>query len=242
MSGKSAVLRQTALIVILAQIGCFVPAEKAKIGIFDKIFTRVGASDNISSGESTFMVEMNETASIVNNLSKRSLIILDEIGRGTSTYDGISIAWAIAKYIHDIDYKPLTLFATHYHELNEMEKKYSRINNFHVSIKNLGDKILFLRKLIKGGTSHSFGIHVGKMAGLPAQIINTSEKILKDLEQKKPSNKVNEIDEFQLTIFDNNSSEMKEIKKILDNVDIENMTPVDSLIQLSKLKQILKNK
>ena len=242
MSGKSAVLRQTALIVILAQIGCFVPAEKAKIGIFDKIFTRVGASDNISSGESTFMVEMNETASIVNNLSKRSLIILDEIGRGTSTYDGISIAWAIAKYIHDIDYKPLTLFATHYHELNEMEKKYSRIKNFHVSIKNLGDKILFLRKLIKGGTSHSFGIHVGKMAGLPAQIINTSEKILKDLEQKKPSNKVNEIDELQLTIFDNNSSEMKEIKKILDNVDIENMTPVDSLVQLSKLKQILKNK
>ena len=242
MSGKSAVLRQTALIVILAQIGCFVPAEKAKIGIFDKIFTRVGASDNISSGESTFMVEMNETASIVNNLSKRSLIILDEIGRGTSTYDGISIAWAIAKYIHDIDYKPLTLFATHYHELNEMEKKYSRIKNFHVSIKNLGDKILFLRKLIKGGTSHSFGIHVGKMAGLPAQIINTSEKILKDLEQKKPSNKVNEIDELQLTIFDNNSFEMTEIKKILDNVDIENMTPVDSLIQLSKLKQILKNK
>ncbi|MDC3129817.1 DNA mismatch repair protein MutS [Bacteroidota bacterium] len=242
MSGKSAVLRQTALIVILAQIGCFVPAEKADIGIFDKIFTRVGASDNISSGESTFMVEMNETASIVNNLSKRSLIILDEIGRGTSTYDGISIAWAIAKYIHDIDYKPLTLFATHYHELNEMEKKYSRIKNFHVSIKNLGDKILFLRKLIKGGTSHSFGIHVGKMAGLPAQIINTSEKILKDLEQKKPSNKVNEIDELQLTIFDNNSSEMKEIKKILDNVDIENMTPVDSLIQLSNLKQILKNK
>ena len=242
MSGKSAVLRQTALIVILAQIGCFVPAEKAEIGVFDKIFTRVGASDNISSGESTFMVEMNETASIVNNLSKRSLIILDEIGRGTSTYDGISIAWAIAKYIHDIDYKPLTLFATHYHELNEMEKKYSRIKNFHVSIKNLGDKILFLRKLIKGGTSHSFGIHVGKMAGLPAQIINTSEKILKDLEQKKPSNKVNEIDELQLTIFDNNSFEMKEIKKILDNVDIENMTPVDSLIQLSKLKQILKNK
>ncbi|RPG54568.1 MAG: DNA mismatch repair protein MutS [Flavobacteriales bacterium TMED84] len=242
MSGKSAVLRQTALIVILAQIGCFVPAEKAEIGIFDKIFTRVGASDNISSGESTFMVEMNETASIVNNLSKRSLIILDEIGRGTSTYDGISIAWAIAKYIHDIDYKPLTLFATHYHELNEMEKKYSRIKNFHVSIKNIGDKILFLRKLIKGGTSHSFGIHVGKMAGLPAQIINTSEKILKDLEQKKPSNKVNEIDELQLTIFDNSSSEMKEIKKILDNVDIENMTPVDSLIQLSKLKQILKNK
>ncbi len=242
MSGKSAVLRQTALIVILAQIGCFVPAEKAKIGIFDKIFTRVGASDNISSGESTFMVEMNETASIVNNLSERSLIILDEIGRGTSTYDGISIAWAIAKYIHDIDYKPLTLFATHYHELNEMEKKYSRIKNFHVSIKNLGDKILFLRKLIKGGTSHSFGIHVGKMAGLPTQIINTSEKILKDLEQKKPSNKVNEINELQLTIFDSNSSEMKEIKKILDNVDIENMTPVDSLIQLSKLKQILKNK
>ncbi len=242
MSGKSAVLRQTALIVILAQIGCFVPAEKANIGIFDKIFTRVGASDNISSGESTFMVEMNETASIVNNLSKRSLIILDEIGRGTSTYDGISIAWAIAKYIHDIDYKPLTLFATHYHELNEMEKKYSRIKNFHVSIKNLGDKILFLRKLIKGGTSHSFGIHVGKMAGLPAQIINTSEKILKDLEQNKPSNKVNEIDELQLTIFDNNSFEMKEIKKILDNVDIENMTPVESLIQLSKLKQILKNK
>ena len=242
MSGKSAVLRQTALIVILAQIGCFVPAEKAEIGIFDKIFTRVGASDNISSGESTFMVEMNETASIVNNLSKRSLIILDEIGRGTSTYDGISIAWAIAKYVHDIDSKPLTLFATHYHELNEMEKKYSRIKNFHVSIKNLGDKILFLRKLIKGGTSHSFGIHVGKMAGLPAQIINTSEKILKDLEQKKPSNKVNEIDELQLTIFDNNSSEMKEIKKILDNVDIENMTPVDSLIQLSNLKQILKNK
>ena len=242
MSGKSAVLRQTALIVILAQIGCFVPAEKAEIGIFDKIFTRVGASDNISSGESTFMVEMNETASIVNNLSNRSLIILDEIGRGTSTYDGISIAWAIAKYIHDIDYKPLTLFATHYHELNEMEKKYSRIMNFHVSIKNLDDKIIFLRKLKKGGTSHSFGIHVGKMAGLPTQIINTSEKILKDLEQKNPSKKVNETDELQLTIFDNTSSEMKEIKKVLDNIDIENMTPVDSLIELSKLKQILKNK
>ncbi|HEY4797688.1 MAG TPA: DNA mismatch repair protein MutS, partial [Bacteroidia bacterium] len=178
MSGKSALLRQTALIVILAQMGSFVPAQHAEIGIVDKIFTRVGASDNLSLGESTFMVEMNETASILNNLSDRSLILLDEIGRGTSTYDGISIAWAIAEYLHNHPTKPKTLFATHYHELNEMEKKLARIKNFHVSVKEVGNKVLFLRKLAPGGTEHSFGIHVAKMAGVPRKVVERANEIL----------------------------------------------------------------
>ena len=183
MSGKSAILRQTALIVLMAQIGSYVPAKASEIGIVDKIFTRVGASDNISSGESTFMVEMNETASIVNNLSDRSLILLDEIGRGTSTYDGISIAWAIAEYLHEHPTKGKTLFATHYHELNDMTKSFTRIKNFNVSVKELQKKVIFMRKLVEGGSEHSFGIHVAKMAGMPTKIINKANVILKTLEK-----------------------------------------------------------
>ena len=185
MSGKSALLRQTALIVLMAQIGSFVPAEAAEIGMVDKIFTRVGASDNISMGESTFMVEMNETASILNNLSERSLILLDEIGRGTSTYDGVSIAWAIAEYLHENTCKAKTLFATHYHELNDMTNTFERIKNFNVSVKEMGKKIIFIRTLKEGGSEHSFGIHVAKMAGMPKQIIKKSEQILKKLEQSR---------------------------------------------------------
>jgi len=184
MSGKSALLRQTALIVLLAQMGCYVPASHAKIGLIDKIFTRVGASDNISSGESTFMVEMNETASILNNISNRSLIILDEIGRGTSTYDGISIAWSIAEYLHEHPtFRPKVLFATHYHELNEMAASMKRIKNFHVSVKEIGNKVIFLRKLVPGGTEHSFGIHVAKMAGMPSQVLERATNLLQTLEK-----------------------------------------------------------
>ena len=187
MSGKSAILRQTALIVLLAQMGSFVPAKAARIGLVDKIFTRVGASDNISMGESTFMVEMNETASILNNISERSLVFLDEIGRGTSTYDGISIAWAISEYLHEHPAKPKTLFATHYHELNEMTETFERIKNFNVSVKELKDNVLFLRKLVEGGSEHSFGIHVAKMAGMPQQVIHRANKILKKLEKSHSS-------------------------------------------------------
>ena len=187
MSGKSAILRQTALIVLLAQMGSFVPAEAATIGLTDKIFTRVGASDNISMGESTFMVEMNETASILNNISDRSLVLLDEIGRGTSTYDGISIAWAISEYLHEHPSKAKTLFATHYHELNEMTETFKRIKNFNVSVKELKDNVLFLRKLVEGGSEHSFGIHVAKMAGMPQQVIHRANKILKQLEKSHSS-------------------------------------------------------
>ena len=187
MSGKSAILRQTALIVLLAQIGSFVPADSVRIGLVDKIFTRVGASDNISMGESTFMVEMNETASILNNISNRSLVLLDEIGRGTSTYDGISIAWAISEYLHEHPAKPKTLFATHYHELNEMTETFERIKNFNVSVKELEDNVLFLRKLVAGGSHHSFGIHVAKMAGMPQQVLHRANKILKKLEQSHSS-------------------------------------------------------
>lgn len=188
MSGKSAILRQTALIVLMAQMGSFVPADSAKIGLVDKVFTRVGASDNISSGESTFMVEMNETASILNNISARSLILLDEIGRGTSTYDGISIAWAIAEYLHENPKaKCKTLFATHYHELNEMQKQFSRIHNFNVSVKEMGEKVLFLRKLVAGGSAHSFGIHVARMAGMPNSVIARAEHVLIDLENSHAS-------------------------------------------------------
>ena len=183
MSGKSALLRQTALIVLMAQTGCFVPAKAANIGMVDKIFTRVGASDNISLGESTFMVEMNETASILNNLSDRSLILLDEIGRGTSTYDGISIAWAMVEYLHENKLRAKTLFATHYHELNEMENSFSRVKNYNVSIKELNNKVIFLRKLKRGGSEHSFGIHVARMAGMPRSVVSRADEILKELEQ-----------------------------------------------------------
>jgi DNA mismatch repair protein MutS len=195
MSGKSAVLRQTALIVLMAQVGSYIPADRAEIGIVDKLFTRVGANDNISLGESTFMVEMNETAAIVNNLSERSLVLLDEIGRGTSTYDGISIAWAIATYLHEHPHRPKTLFATHYHELNEMTEQYDRIQNYTVSVKELKDEVLFLRKLIPGGSAHSFGIHVAKMAGMPKFILQQSKQTFRKVRSKPGSKKAPEKDD-----------------------------------------------
>ncbi|MCX7955465.1 MAG: DNA mismatch repair protein MutS [Bacteroidales bacterium] len=247
MSGKSAILRQTALIVILAQAGLFVPAKEAKIGMVDRIFTRVGASDNITQGESTFMVEMIETALILNNLSERSLILLDEIGRGTSTYDGISIAWAIAEYLHEYPYgKPRTLFATHYHELNEMEKQYKNIKNYHVSVKEIDDKIIFLHKLMPGGTEHSFGIHVAEMAGLPKSIIKRSKEILKQLEavdaNQKLSRHVSNINKnregYQLTIFQLDDPTLSEIKKRIEKIDINKITPIEAINILYELKKI----
>ena len=205
MSGKSALLRQTALIVLMAQIGSFIPAESAEIGIVDKIFTRVGASDNISMGESTFMVEMHETASILNNLSEKSLVLLDEIGRGTSTYDGVSIAWAITEYLHEHKFKPKTMFATHYHELNKMSKQFSRIINYNVSIKEIENDIIFIRKLKRGGSEHSFGIHVAKMAGVPKKIILNADRVLKRLESSKHEISVDSIkmkkDDMQLSFL-----------------------------------------
>ncbi len=247
MSGKSATLRQTALIVLLAQMGSFVPAKEAHIGIVDKIFTRVGASDNISKGESTFMVEMNETASILNNLSDRSLIILDEIGRGTSTYDGISIAWAIAEYLHQSKERPKTLFATHYHELNEMEKQFDRIHNYNVSIEELKDKVLFKRKLIPGGSAHSFGIHVAKMAGMPQQVLNKANAILKKLEAthgtEQRSERMNELaDDMQLSFFQLDDPTLEAIKEELLETDINNLTPVEALNKLNAIKNKLTNK
>ena len=251
MSGKSALIRQTALIVIMAQMGCFVPAQNAKIGLVDKVFTRVGASDNISSGESTFMVEMNETASILNNISPRSLILLDEIGRGTSTYDGISIAWAIAEYLHENKKaKCKTLFATHYHELNEMTHKFSRIKNFNVSVKEVGKKILFIRKLVEGGSEHSFGIHVAKMAGMPSQVVKRSEQILNDLEamhssvggkKNKEEIKTSLNDSMQLSFFQLNDPVLEQIHEELKNVDINGLTPVDALLKLNEIKKLLGN-
>ena len=251
MSGKSALIRQTALIVIMAQMGCFVPAQNAKIGLVDKVFTRVGASDNISSGESTFMVEMNETASILNNISPRSLILLDEIGRGTSTYDGISIAWAIAEYLHENKKaKCKTLFATHYHELNEMTHKFSRIKNFNVSVKEVGKKILFIRKLVEGGSEHSFGIHVAKMAGMPSQVVKRSEQILNDLEamhssvggkKNKEQIKTSLNDSMQLSFFQLNDPVLEQIHQELKNVDINGLTPVDALLKLNEIKKLLGN-
>ncbi len=245
MSGKSALLRQTALIVLLAQAGSFVPATAASIGIVDKIFSRVGASDNISSGESTFMVEMNETASILHNLSDRSLILLDEIGRGTSTYDGISIAWAIAEFIHENgQHRAKTLFATHYHELNEMEETLSRIKNYHVSIKEIDNKVLFLRKLVKGGSEHSFGIHVAKMAGIPAKVVNRASEILKQLEQTRqaPEAKGKKIapDNMQLSIFQLDDPVLEQIREELLQVDVNNLTPLEALNKLNEIKKILK--
>ena len=244
MSGKSAILRQTALIVLLAQIGSFVPAKSARIGLVDKIFTRVGASDNISMGESTFMVEMNETASILNNISERSLVLLDEIGRGTSTYDGISIAWAISEYLHEHPVKAKTLFATHYHELNEMTETFSRIKNFNVSVKELKDNVLFLRKLVKGGSEHSFGIHVAKLAGMPQQVLHRANKILKKLEQSHSSeeltDKVKSIkDEVQLSFFNLDDPLLIQIKDEILLTDIDTLTPVEALMKLNEIKRML---
>jgi len=251
MSGKSALLRQTAIITLMAQIGCFIPAESAKIGVVDKIFTRVGASDNISLGESTFMVEMNEAASIMNNLSNRSLVLFDELGRGTSTYDGISIAWAIVEYIHEHPTcKAKTLFATHYHELNEMEKSFTRIKNYNVSVKEVDKKVIFLRKLVRGGSEHSFGIHVAKMAGMPQSIVKRSEQILKQLEtdnrQSGISKPIGEIADnregFQLSFFKLDDPVLEQIRDEIKNLDVNNLTPIDALNKLNEIKRIITGK
>ncbi|MCK9506893.1 MAG: DNA mismatch repair protein MutS, partial [Pigmentiphaga sp.] len=251
MSGKSALLRQTALITLMAQIGCFVPAESANIGVVDKIFTRVGASDNISQGESTFMVEMNEASSILNNLSDRSLILFDELGRGTSTYDGISIAWAIVEYIHEHPQaKAKTLFATHYHELNEMEKSFNRIKNFNVSVKEIDKKIIFLRKLERGGSEHSFGIHVAKMAGMPQSIVKRADQILKQLETDNRQNGIakpmteiaGQREGLQLSFFQLDDPVLEQIRDEIKNLDINNLTPVEALNKLNEIKRIIKAK
>ena len=243
MSGKSAILRQTALITILAQIGSFVPAKEMRFSIVDRIFTRVGASDNISMGESTFMVEMNETASILNNLTNQSLILLDEIGRGTSTYDGISIAWAIAEFLHENKNKPHVLFATHYHDLNEMESIFEGIKNFNVSVKETKDDVVFLRKLVKGGSNHSFGIHVAKMAGMPKLVLDSAKNKLKVMERTKPNELKGEKndDNFQLSFFDVEDPKMQEIRKIIETLDIDNLSPVEALIKLNQIKKEIKN-
>lgn len=251
MSGKSAVLRQAALVTLLAHMGSFVPASAAKVPLTDKIFTRVGASDNISGGESTFMVEMNETASIINNLSARSLVLLDEIGRGTSTYDGISIAWGIAEYLHQSPYTPKTLFATHYHELNELENKLPRIKNFHITNKESGNKIIFLRKLAPGGSTHSFGIHVARMAGMPPALIERANEILAQLESARDSNGATKENmqaavkgltqpKVQLSIFDTHSITFEEIRNLLNDVDINRLTPVEALLKLQEIKNKIK--
>ncbi|MFI0428535.1 DNA mismatch repair protein MutS [Mariniflexile sp. HMF6888] len=247
MSGKSAILRQTALIVLLAQMGSFVPAREARIGLVDKIFTRVGASDNISMGESTFMVEMNETASILNNISDRSLVLLDEIGRGTSTYDGISIAWAISEYLHEHPAKPKTLFATHYHELNEMTETFGRIKNYNVSVKELKDNVLFIRKLVEGGSAHSFGIHVAKMAGMPQQVLHRAYAILKKLEKSHSSEELTDkvktlTDDMQLSFFNLDDPLLENIKDEILHIDIDTLTPVEALMKLNEIKRMLVKK
>ena len=255
MSGKSALLRQTALIVLMAQMGCFVPAEKAEIGIVDKVFTRVGASDNISTGESTFMVEMNETASILNNVSNRSLILLDEIGRGTSTYDGVSIAWSIAEFLHENPrHRAKVLFATHYHELNDMASLFPRIKNFHVSVKEINNKILFLRKLEKGGSEHSFGIHVAKMAGMPQSIVNRANDILQQFENQgagkgagtlsvKPVNSLaSQREGYQLSFFQLDDPVLSQVRDEIKNLHVNNLTPLEALNKLSEIKRIIKGK
>ncbi len=246
MSGKSAILRQTALIVLLAQMGSFVPADSVRMGIIDKIFTRVGASDNISMGESTFMVEMNETASILNNISDRSLVLLDEIGRGTSTYDGISIAWAIAEFLHEHPSKPKTLFATHYHELNEMSESLPRIQNYNVSVKELKDTVLFIRKLVKGGSAHSFGIHVAKMAGMPQIVILKAQKLLKKLEKDHSSEALSGIklgkDDMQMSFFNLDDPLLEEIKDEILSLDINTITPMEALMKLNEIKRMLTKK
>ena len=252
MSGKSALLRQTALITLMAQIGCFVPVESAKIGVVDKIFTRVGASDNISQGESTFMVEMNEAASILNNLSDRSLVLFDELGRGTSTYDGISIAWAIVEYIHEhASCKAKTLFATHYHELNEMENSFTRIKNYNVSVKEVDKKVIFLRKLVRGGSEHSFGIHVAKMAGMPQSIVKRAEKILVQLETDNRQNgdlskPVGELatqrEGYQLSFFQLDDPVLEQIRDEIKGLDVNNLTPIEALNKLNEVKRIITGK
>jgi len=254
MSGKSALLRQTALITLMAHLGCFVPARSARIPITDKIFTRVGASDNLSSGESTFLVEMNETASILNNLSDRSLIILDEIGRGTATYDGISLAWSIAEYLHDHPGKPLTLFATHYHELNELEHRLPRIKNYHLTHQESGNRILFLRKLAPGGSTHSFGIHVARMAGLPSSILERAIEVIKNLENSHLGG-ITEVnkkvlreqilpgrEQFQLSIFDAHSQTFQEIRELIEGLDLNRLTPVEALLKLQEIQRKISDK
>ena len=248
MSGKSALLRQTALIVLMAQMGCYVPADKADIGLVDKVFTRVGASDNISSGESTFMVEMNETASILNNISNRSLILLDEIGRGTSTYDGISIAWSIGEFLHNHPvYRAKVLFATHYHELNEMASSMPRIKNYHISIKEMGNKVIFLRKLKKGGSEHSFGIHVAEMAGMPAKVLKRAKELLETLEKAHEHNPLEHVtgnnvkdDDFQLSFIQLDDPLLFQIKEDILNTNIDTLTPVEALMKLNEIKNLLK--
>jgi DNA mismatch repair protein MutS len=255
MAGKSALLRQTALICLMAQMGSYVPARTANLGVLDKVFTRVGASDNISSGESTFMVEMNETASIMNNISDRSLILLDEIGRGTSTYDGISIAWSIAEYLHNNPIaRPKTLFATHYHELNELAEKFVRIKNYHVATKEVGQKVIFLRKLTAGGSQHSFGIHVAKMAGMPKPIVDRANHILEQLEQKsiaqegidsagpkieKAQTKAISTEAIQLSIFETVDPIAGQLKSMINEVDLNTMTPIDCMLKLRELKNLI---
>lgn len=248
MAGKSALLRQTAHIVLMAQIGSFVPAEAATIGIVDKVFTRVGASDNLSRGESTFMVEMIETSSILNNLSDRSLILMDEIGRGTSTYDGVSIAWAIVEYLHNHrDFRPKTLFATHYHELNQLQEDLPRVKNFNVSVKEVGDKIIFMRKLKPGGSEHSFGIHVAQMAGMPNRVVLRANEILHFLEQNKQKNKDHKSLEAlpppaaQLSLFEADPR-FRAIQELLGKVDINTVSPVEALLKLNEVLTLLNNK
>jgi DNA mismatch repair protein MutS len=257
MSGKSALLRQTALIVLMAQMGSYVPAESAELGIVDKVFTRVGASDNITSGESTFMVEMNETASILNNISSRSLILLDEIGRGTSTYDGISIAWSIAQYLHEHPlFRPKVLFATHYHELNEMTEIFPRIRNYHVAVKEIQNQVIFIRKLLPGGSEHSFGIHVAKMAGMPGTVIENANTLLHQLEAShnaqelgkqnpssilhSPSSNIKHpASGYQLSFIQLDDPVLLQIKDDILNTDINTLTPVEALMKLNEIKKLL---
>ncbi|MDE6309147.1 MAG: DNA mismatch repair protein MutS, partial [Muribaculaceae bacterium] len=252
MSGKSALLRQTALIVLMAQIGSFVPATSAHIGYVDKIFTRVGASDNISLGESTFMVEMNEAASILNNMSQRSLILFDELGRGTSTYDGISIAWSIVEYIHEHgEIHPKTLFATHYHELNDMERTYKRVVNYNVSVKEIDGKVVFLRKLAPGGSEHSFGIHVARLAGMPKSIVNRANQVLRDLERNTSQLKTDTAaistpattsDGVQLSFFQLDDPVLEQVRDEILHLDINRLTPMEALNRLHDIRQILTGK
>lgn len=254
MAGKSALLRQTALITLMSQIGCFVPAESAHIGVVDKIFTRVGASDNISVGESTFMIEMNEAADILNNMTSRSLVLFDELGRGTSTYDGISIAWAIVEYIHEHpNAHAKTLFATHYHELNDMEQTYSRIKNYNVSVKEVGNKVIFLRKLVPGGSEHSFGIHVARMAGMPKGIVKRAEEILKILETDKRQEDgvvtqplkqkgVGKSGNYQLSFFQLDDPVLGQVRDEIINLDVNNLTPIEALNKLNEIKKIITGK
>lgn len=247
MSGKSALLRQTALISIMAQIGCFVPAKSATLGLIDKVFSRVGASDNLAQGESTFMVEMNEAASILHNMTSKSLVILDEIGRGTSTYDGISIAMSIVEFMHENNKaRPNVLFATHYHELNDLEKRFNRVKNFNVSVKEVGKKVLFLRKLEPGGTEHSFGIHVAKMAGMPSAVVNRAKEVLKSLEdshqttdKKKKSSATTTINDMQLSFFQLDDPVLEQVKEEIEDIDIDTLTPVEALLKLHEIKKVI---